>query len=134
MKYSNYLGILFSLGVIIACFLPWVYVQSLDLTISGWHTEGTNFGKPGIIHTVLSSIVILLFLTPRIWAKRVNVFIAPVNLAWTLRNYLLVTQCELGECPEKRLGIYLLIGCSVVAFVLSFFPEMKSTTVRRENI
>lgn len=134
MKYSNYLGAFFSLGIIAACFLPWVYIEPIDALVSGLKADKTNFGKPGIVNIVLTSFIIVLFLTPRIWAKRLNVFICTVNIAWTLRNYLLVTQCELGECPEKKLGIYLLILFSIIVFVLSFLPKMKSTAWRQQSI
>ena len=125
MKYSQLLGFLACIGEIIACFMPWVFVAEQHLLISGMNEAVPNFGRPGIFNIVLSTFISLLFILPKIWAKRTNVIIAAINLAWSLRNYLVITACRAGECPEKRAGIYLLLCLSIFILLMSFLPPIK---------
>ena len=125
MKYSNYVGVIAAVGLIICCFLPWVYIQSINTTITGLSAEHTNFGKPGILHIFFSALAIIFFLVPMAWAKRVNLFLGAFNFAWAIRNFLLVTHCELGECPNKFIGIYLVLFFSIIVLVMTMLPKVK---------
>jgi hypothetical protein len=85
---------------------------------------GTDFGKPGLLNIVISGATILFFLVPRIWAKRTNVFLAAVNLAWSVRNYLLVSTCLMGECPSKQPALFVLLFLALVVQLMSFLPKI----------
>jgi len=122
MKYSNYIGIIAAFAVIIVCFMPWVYIPSIQTTITGMRADKTNFGHPGLMNIIFCIVAIALFIIPRVWAKRFNLFAGTFNLAWSFRNFLLITQCELGECPEKQAGIYLLLAFSAVLLLMTFVP------------
>jgi hypothetical protein len=125
MKYSQLLGLLACIGEIIACFMPWVFVVEQQLLISGINNAVPNFGRPGMFNIVLSAVIGIFFIIPKIWAKRTNVIIAAINLAWSFRDYLVITTCRAGECPEKRAGIYLLLCLSVFILIMSFLPPIK---------
>ena len=127
MRYTNQLSIITALLLIAVCFAPWVYISPIDTTVTGWNAGKTSLGKPGLMNIIFSSLTILLTLWPGIWAKRINVFICSFNISWSIRNYLLTTQCEMGECPEKKYGIYLLLLLSLLLLVFSFFPQLKIT-------
>ena len=125
MKHSQLIGILAVLALIGICFLPWSYIPSKEITITGFNSEGTQFGKPGYLNVILSSVCLLLFSLPKIWAKRTNVFIAAINLAWAVRNYFLLSSCLLGECPEVKPGLYLLIIATVIIQLMALLPKIK---------
>ena len=125
MRYSNYIGAVATIILIISCFTPWVYISPIQTIITGFSTEHTNFGKPGLMHVILSSFAFILFLLTKIGAKRVNVFVCALNFSWALRNYLLVSNCELGECPEKRFGIYAVVLLSFLMLIMSLLPKEK---------
>ena len=125
MKYSNYIGAAAALALIIFCFVPWVYIESLHATITGVNTAHTTFGSPAIIHIFLSVFSIILFVLPKAWSKGINVFVVAFNFAWSIRNFLLFTQCQMGECPEKRAGIYAIILLSFIMMVMTLFPKIK---------
>ncbi|MEX6687967.1 hypothetical protein QTN47_10705 [Danxiaibacter flavus] len=125
MKYSQIIGVVVALAIIANCFMPWSYVASQQITITGLKATGTSFGKPGLVNIVMSIVAIIFFLVPRIWSKRTNMFIAIFNFAWSIRNYILVTSCYLGDCPEKRAGIYLLLILSFVMFLMTLFPKIE---------
>lgn len=130
MKYSQRIGILASLAVMTVCFLPWSYIVSKHLLITGLSAEGTNFGKPGLFNFILCVVMLILFALPAVWAKRTNVFIGALNLAWAFRNYILVSACMMGECPEKKTGLYLLVLFAIVMQLMALLPKMpvKSKT------
>ncbi|WP_147202966.1 hypothetical protein [Segetibacter aerophilus] len=125
MKYSNYVGVIVAILLIGCCFLPWVYIESIKTTITGLHTEPTRYGKPGILHIAFSVLCILFFLIPTLWAKRTNLFVGAFNFAWGIRNFLIVTHCDFGECPEKRFGIYAILLLSILMLVMTTIPKVK---------
>lgn len=122
MKYSNYIGIIAALAIVAVCFMPWVYIPFIQTTVTGMSADKTNLGRPGIMNIILCIVAVALFIIPQIWAKRINIFMSIFNLAWSVRNFLLITQCELGECPEKKSGIYLLLLLSAVLLLMTFLP------------
>ncbi len=123
MKYSQQIGFFAAILVLVACNMPWVTIASLDTTINGFYTDKTNFGRPGIMQTVLSASMLLLFLINRIWAKRTNIFLGALSFAWSVRNYIIVSTCAMGECPEKKAGLYLLVASTFIALMMSFLPK-----------
>ena len=125
MKHSQLIGIIAAVSILCICFLPWSYIPSVQVTVSGFHAEGTSFGKPGVLNCLLCLAAIVLFSIPAIWAKRTNVFIGALNLAWSLRNYLLLSSCMMGECPEKEIALYGLMSVSVIMLVMTFLPKIE---------
>ena len=124
MKHSQLIGIVAVLALVAVCFMPWTFIASKQITVTGFNASGTSFGKPGYLNVVLSLVCLAFFVIPKIWAKRTNVFIAAINLAWALRNYLLLTSCIVGECPEKKAGLYLLMLTSIIIQVMTLLPKM----------
>lgn len=127
MKYSQYIGILACLVVLICSFLPWSIVVSEQITISGFDTTGTRFGKPGLFLNFFTGISLLFFIIPNIWAKRTNIFLGAVVFAWSVRNYILVSTCLMGECPVKQPALYVLVGASFVVMIMSLLPKINTS-------
>jgi hypothetical protein len=125
MRLMKWLGPAAALSLLISCFSVWVFIASKNITVSGVDTTGTNFGKPAYLHFVLIPFFILFSLIPRVWAKRANLGITAMNLAWAIRNYFMVTACSGGECPEKRIGLYLVLAGALLMLLASFFPDIK---------
>ena len=125
MRWTKWIGIAVTLLLVAACFMDWVYIASKKITVTGIESTGTDFGKPGAFHLLLSFLFIVFSLIPRIWAKRANVPVAALNVGWAIRNYLLISACSGGECPEKHIGLYLVMACSLVMMIASWFPDIK---------
>jgi hypothetical protein len=125
MKYSQQIGIVAVLALAAVCFIPWVYIASVNITITGFNAKGTNFGKPGLAAIVLSAVCVIFFLTPKVWAKRTNVFLSAIVFAWSIKNYLLITACLAGDCPEKKAGIYLQVLFSFVIMIMALLPKIS---------
>lgn len=125
MKYATPIGIAAVGLMFIAAFLPWLYIESKDITVSGLATTGTSFGKPGMMNLILSAIALLLFFIRKVGAKRINFFICGINMAWAFRNYLILNLCYAGECPEMQYGLYISIVAAIIMFVCSMMPDIK---------
>ncbi|HEY2722458.1 MAG TPA: hypothetical protein VGI82_12075 [Chitinophagaceae bacterium] len=121
----KWIGLLGTLALVIACFFPWVFIESKNITVSGVESTGTSFGKPGYFHFILAAIYILFTLTPRIWAKRMNLLVSALNIGWTVRNYLLISACAGGECPEKKTALYIILIASIIMLISALTPKMK---------
>lgn len=127
MKHSQTIGIIATLALVAMCFLPWSYIASQQLTITGFHTTGTSFGRPGVLSVTMAVIMLVMFLVPAIWSKRTNMFVAALNLAWSFRNYLLVSSCLMGECPEKKPALYALVALAIVIQIMTLLPRLEVT-------
>jgi hypothetical protein len=125
MKYSRPAGIIAAIALMIFCNVPWVHIESIQTTITGFYSGSTNFGKPGYVQIFFSITAILLFLIQQVWSARVNILICTLNFAWALRNFLVLGRCEMGECPEKRYGIYLVVLFAFIMVVMSLLPKVK---------
>lgn len=126
MKYSQLFGCIAVFLLAAICYLPWSYIPDRNIIITGMSAPDTIYGKPGLMHFVLGVILIIFFITPKVWAKRINVFIAALNVAWTVRNYILLSTCYMGECPERKAGIFLAILLSLFILIMSFLPDLNT--------
>lgn len=114
------------------CFMPWVIIPSKDLVITGMNAKGTDFGTPGKVNIFFSVIMAVFFALPKIWAKRTNVFLGALNFAWSIRNYLILTTCMMGICPEKQIALFSLVGASAISLLMTFFPKIEVNKVAAE--
>jgi hypothetical protein len=121
----KWIGLLAAFALVIACIMPWVFIESKNITVTGVDSSGTSFGKPGYFHFVLASFYIVFHFTPRIWAKRLNLLVSVLNIGWSARNYFLISACAGGECPEKKLGLYIVLGSSLLMLVAALLPQIK---------
>jgi hypothetical protein len=127
MKYSGIIGIIATAALIFSCTLTWITVPGFPIRISGFASEGlTLFGRPGKLHLFFGVIAAAMFLIPRLWAKRINVFVCAINLAWALANfYRIGVLCRNGDCPQRHAGIYLLLVSAMVMFVMCLLPKLE---------
>ena len=125
MKYSKWLGIAGVLLLIISCNMPWVQILSKGITVTGLEASGTHYGKPGLMNIIMGCLAFVFFLLPKIWAKRTNLFVCAFNIAWAVRNYILISSCHMGECPVKQAGLYLLLVAAALMLVAALFPRLE---------
>jgi hypothetical protein len=133
MRYLKWIGIAAAILLTISCFTPWVFIESRNITVSGIDASGTNFGKPGYFHFLMTALFLISSFVQRIWAKRLNLFVTAINLGWAVRNFFVISACQGGECPEKKTGIYLMLLASVLMLLSSMFPDMKIPEEKKNN-
>jgi hypothetical protein len=48
-----------------------------------------------------------------------------LNIAWAIRNYFIISMCREGECPEKQIGLWLVLLASILILIAALFPDIK---------
>ncbi|MEO6328786.1 MAG: hypothetical protein ABIO55_07635 [Ginsengibacter sp.] len=132
MKYSKLIGLAACAALIVACFIPWAYYPDLHKTFTGVYSESNMYGKPGkflVFFAIASAVLILL---AKVWAKRVHLFLAALFTGYAIKTYILFTSCYNTFCPEKKIGIYLMmIGCFLI-LIVAVLPDMKIDNKKKE--
>lgn len=126
----KWIGVLSAILLVVSCFTPWVIIETKNIVISGIDATGTNYGKPGYFHFILVFFFLILSFIKKVGAKRVNLIVVAVNLAWAIRNYFVVTACSGGICPSNQLGLWMMLFSSILLMVCSFFPDVE---LKKEN-
>ncbi|MEI6190420.1 MAG: hypothetical protein WCP61_08360 [Chitinophagia bacterium] len=125
MKYSQTIGILLCIALIYTTTQPFVIIDSRHWVITGWETAGSSFGQSGKFLCFFASLALLFFALPFIWAKRFNMVFAAMMLSWSFRNYLILSTCQMGECPQKQWALYGCIILSALILLMTFLPKIK---------
>lgn len=125
MKYSKWIGLIMAIALIISCFLPWAYYPDLDKVFTGFFSEKNVYGRPGKVFVFFAALAMVLFLIPRVWAKRFNMLVCALTVAFALKTYILFTSCYRGVCPDKKEGLYMLLISSLVMLIASILPDLK---------
>lgn len=128
-KILHYVAIVAAIALIVTCFIPWVHYNNIDVTFNGFNVKrfatGVYYGRAGIIITVLASISLLFTMLPFIVAKRINMFLCALLVAYTLRTYVIFTGSLFDGEVTKLAGIYLIVLLSFVMVTCSVFPYLK---------
>ena len=125
MRYSKWLGIFAALVLILACFIPWAYYPDIDRNFTGFFSEQNRYGKPGKFFVVFAIVSIFLCIVPKVWAKRTNMFITAILVAFAIRSFIIYASCYAGICPEKRPGIFLMLIAPILMGIAAVFPDLK---------
>jgi hypothetical protein len=128
----KWIGLLAIILLIVSCFTPWVIINSKNIVVSGIDSSGTNFGKPAYAHFILGFFFIIFHFIPKLWAKRWNLLIVALNIAWAVRNYFIISMCREGECPEKKIGLWLVLISSTLMLLAALFPDIKLKEEKRD--
>ena len=125
MKYSQWIGIAAAIILVLSGFLPWTYHPDLDKTFTGFFSENRAYGKPGNVFVFMSAVTIIFFAIQRIWAKRWNVFICAIVLSYALRCFIVYSGCYRGICPDKKIGLWVMLLSAILMMLMALFPDMK---------
>jgi hypothetical protein len=126
MQSIRWLSVLTAAVIITACFFTWVSVEEKNFFVGGFFSSANSrFGQPGILQVAFSAIYILLLLLNKIWSIRTAFFVSAFNVAWAIRNYIVISACNGGLCPEKHTGLYTILIGSILLLVLTPFIKVK---------
>ncbi len=125
MKYSQWIGILAAIGLIVSSFLPWAFYPDINQTFTGFYTFENVYGKPGKALIFFAVVSIILYLVPKIWAKRVNLFLLALGVAYGVKTYAMYSGCYRGVCPTTLYGIWLMLIFFLVMLLCAIFPSGK---------
>ena len=122
-KYSQWISLGALALLAAACFMPWTFHADIDKSFTGFFSEKNIYGKPGKTLLVLGGLSCLLAFLPMVWAKRTALLVAGLNLAYAIKNFLIFGACYQGYCPEKKAGLFLMLGASALLLFASLFPK-----------
>ena len=115
--------------------MPWTHYQSIQQTFTGFNVvpfpTGNYYGKAGIPISIIAGLALLLMFIPRLWAKRTNLFLAGVLVAYTIRTYIIFTSALFDGEVQKFAGIYLVIIFSVVILITTLFPNVQTDSAKK---
>jgi hypothetical protein len=130
MKHSQWIGVIALILLVSSCFFPWTYYPDLEKTFTGFFSENNLYGKPGKVFIVLASLALVLFLLNRVWAKRLNFFVCALIVAYAFRTFIIFSACYRGICPEKKVGLWMMIAAAILSLAMAITPDMKVTNKR----
>jgi hypothetical protein len=133
MKYSQWIGIGAALGIIVACFLPWTWHPDLQKYFTGFFSEQNVYGKPAKFFIGFAIFNIMFFAIPRIWAKRWNLLVSALILAFAIRCFIIYSGCYSTICPDKQPGLWLMLGFAILNLVMAMLPDLKLEQHRKQS-
>ncbi len=125
MKHSQTIGAFLCLVLFYCTTQPLVIIDSQHLVITGWKSVGTSFGQPGRFFAYIGGLSFILFLLPYLWAKRFNVALGALLIAWAFRNFMVLSACQMGDCPQKQWTLYACIIISIGILIMTFLPKIN---------
>lgn len=128
MKHSQKIGIAAAVLLVITCWLPWTFHPDLNKNFNGFFSEGGNYGTPGKTFIVLTVLAIFFYIMPKVWAKRWNLLITALTVAYAIKSFILFSGCYRGICPEKKMGLWLMLISSVIMIAMAVFPDTSLST------
>lgn len=125
VKSLHWLGIAACLGLMISCFLPWTFHADINQSFTGFYSNLNKYGKPGKLLTFFGVLILVFMWLPKLWAKRTNLFIAALTVAYAIRTFILFSSCYNNYCPQKLPGLYIMLACTAIMLIASVFPNVK---------
>ncbi len=129
MKYSQYLGMAAAVILVAACFLPWTWYPDIQKSFNGFFSEQNVYGKPGRVLIFFAAIAVFFYIVPRVWAKRANLLICSITLAYAIKSFILFSGCYRGVCPERQAGIWILLISAALMMLAAVVPD---TSLRKK--
>ena len=125
VRYSKWISLFAFVLLLVACFLPWTYHADVNQDFTGFYSAKNMYGKPAKLLLVFAGITTLCAFVPVLWMKRTALLVGGLNVAYGIKNFLLFGSCYLGYCPEKKIGLFLMLLSTILVFLMSFFPDGK---------
>lgn len=130
MRLNRILSFAAAASLAATCFFTWLVFPSKGLSFRGideikvvigiTSTKEINWGRPAYFHLVLATVFLLFSFIQKSWARWFRVGAAAFNGAWMVRNFFLLPACGGGtDCPERAVGLYLLLAASLLLFFAS---------------
>lgn len=111
--------------LIICCNMPWAYYPDLDKVFTGFYSEKNVYGKPGKFILTIGLLNVICSFFPVLFLKRLNIFISAFNLAYAVKTFITYASCYHGICPEKKMGLYLLLIIAAIMMITALLPKGK---------
>ncbi len=113
--------------------MPWTFHADVGKDFTGFYSEQNKYGRPGKFIIIFTAVILAFMLLPKLWAKRTNLFLCAMLVAYAVKTYILYTSCYMAYCPEKKAGVFLMLFSAVVIFIAALLPNMKPPVNKNIN-
>ena len=130
-KILYWLGRICCVLLIVACFMPWAYYNDPAIpsgaqrTFTGFYTYQNYYGKPGKFLTYFAVFSLFFKLMPKIWAKRIDLFLCAIAAAYGLKSFFEYKGVYGGVIPVLQPGLFLMLGALLIMTATAIFPDLK---------
>lgn len=124
MKYSQKIGVVSALLVIASCFMPWAYYPDIQKVFTGFFSQNNHYGRPGVFLVPVATISIIFFLIPKVWAKRWNLLIAALLVAYAVKSYILFSSGYNVFEPTVLYGLVVMLASAVLVMIMALLPDL----------
>lgn len=125
MKYSNWLGVLAVIVLIVSSTLNWAWYPDIKQYFTGFYSLDNMYGKPGKVFIFMGAVATAFYLVPKAWAKRWNLLICGLIVAYAVKTFILFSACYRGICPDRQPGIWIMLFATVTMLVAALLPYGK---------
>ncbi len=134
MKYSQWIGIGAAAVLVASCFMNWAWYPDLKMHFTGFFTYQNWYGKPGKFLSVFAAVAVLLFLLPKLWAKRWNLLVNAITLAYAIFSFINFSRCYgPAICPERSAGIWVMLGAAGVMMLMALLPDLDLSKLEQKE-
>jgi hypothetical protein len=127
----HYLGLIGCLLLAASCFMPWAFYNDPAITdvsqrtFTGFYTYQNYYGKPGKFLCLVAGLSLLLKLLPKVWAKRVDLFLCALGVAYALKAFFEYRGVYGSVIPQAQAGLYLMLCACLLMMAAAIFPDLK---------
>jgi hypothetical protein len=125
MKYSNWFGIAAAVVLVYSCTMNWAWYPDVKQFFTGFYSLDNMYGKPGKVFIFMGALAVIFYLIPRAWAKRWNLLVCALILAYAIKTFILFSACYRGICPDRQAGLWVMLFASAAMMVAALFPGGK---------
>lgn len=137
-KFFRVMGWIACIALVVTCLLPWVHYNNINITFNGFNVEpfdtGNFYGKAGYPISFFSVIILGLMFVNKIWAKRLNIFLAAFLIAYSIRTYIIFTSALFENEIEKLPGIYLVVILPILIMIGCLSAELKVKSANNHTV
>jgi hypothetical protein len=111
--------------------MPWAYFNDLAIAteaqrnFTGFYTYQNYYGKPGKFLCIFAALSLFLKIMPKIWAKRVDLFLCAIAMAYGLKSFFEYKGVYGSVVPVLQPGLFLMLGSLLVMMAAAIFPYLR---------
>lgn len=122
-RYSKWITLFAFLLLLAACYMPWAYYPDLQKSFTGFFTEKNMYGKPAKLLISFGLVSVLAQFLNVLFLKRTNMLLTALSMAYALKTYLVYGACYHAICPEKQIGLFLMLFSVSLLMLSAVFPS-----------
>jgi len=133
MNWQKWIGVGACIILMGACFMHWAYYPDIQKYFTGFDSRVQYkgrwvhyYGRPGFLLCFFGVTGLCFHLLAKNWAKRVNLLLAALCLAYAVKCYFTFSSAYSGFVPVKETGLFLILVASFIHMVTTVFSRVAA--------